>query len=46
MSTVAARGFRDATLRDDVNSRSLVWGADAGRSSITTNGGSSPAGRA
>src|SRR2546426_12362394 len=28
MSTVAARGFRDATLRDDVNSRSFAWGAD------------------
>jgi len=28
ISTVAARGFRDATLRDDVNSRSFAWGAD------------------
>jgi len=28
MSTVAARGFRDPTLRDDVNAHSLAWGAD------------------
>src|SRR5207302_7064051 len=28
MSTVAARGFQDPTLRDDVNAHSLAWGAD------------------